>query len=813
MLRLIYLITAMAVSAVTTMVYGQTEAAAITITGTIISEKNEASNNTIIYLMDSSNKTIIKTETPAENGNFLFENVTAGTYLIKISENGKQLYLGEPFSANQSTELKTITLSAATSAINEVVITKTKPYIERQDGKMILNVESAIGSTGTSAFEVLEKAPGVNVDSNDNISLRGKTGILIQIDGKPTPMSGSNLANYLRGIPSGAIDKIEFITNPSAKYDAAGSAIINIKMKKEKKAGVNGSVSSSYGQGKYPKTNNNMSLNHGGKKLNLFGSYSFAYREGFNNLILDRNFYEGENFNGKYEQDNYLKMNFRNHIGRIGADYTLNDKHSFGIIVNKVSNRFDPTGKNYSSVFDETNAQVSRFETDNRSKDNWHNQSLNLNHKFVIDTLGTEWTTDFDYANYGNDTKQNFTTRYFNPDNTFSQIPYLLHGDLAGDLNIFSLKTDYVTTLKNKLKVESGLKSSYVKADNNLAFYDISTGNPEFDATKSNHFIYKENINAAYANFSKGLGKWNFTLGLRVENTNITGHQLVGNTSVSDSYTQLFPSAFASYSFNEKNSLELNYSRRIQRPSYDQLNPFKFYLDPTTYKEGNPYLEPQTTHSLELTHVLNQKIYTTLSFSRTNDNITETISPSPTEEKVTIQSNKNLAYVDIYSLAFIIPVPVTKWWDTTNNLNFYVGSYNGTVANTTLSNAGNFTWNVNSANKFKLGNGFFAELTAEYRAKERYAFDLIEPIWFVNTGLQKKFKNTSSLKLAMNDVFNTNNIQATVKYTGYKETFDVSRDTRVITLSYTYNFGKATNMARKRTGGADDIKQRAGSNG
>lgn len=811
MIRIILFLMLFCLSTMASIVYGQELASEkYSISGSVLSEKNNIAVDAVVYLMNAADNALVKTETSDVAGKFVFENVSEGRYLIKVSENGNSKYVGNAFEVNQNTNLPAIVLETQIQQLDEVVITKVKPYIERKDGVMILNVESSIGATGSSAFEVLEKAPGVNVDNNDNISLRGKGGIMVQIDGKMTQMSGTNLANYLRGIPSGNIEKIEFITNPGSKYDAAGSAIINIKMKKDKRKGTNGSISTAYGQGKYPKSNNNFSLNHRNKSVNVFGNYSFAYREGFNELLLKRKFYDNGTFTGAYDQDNYLKMDFRNHIGRAGADFYVNPKHTLGIVANVVSNKFNPTGKNVSDVYDASDSKVSRFETNNNSRDNWHNHSINLNHKYAIDTLGTELTTDFDYANYGNKTKQNFTTRYYDLNNAEFQNPYLLFGDIAGDLNIYALKTDFVTTLKNKIKIESGLKSSYVKADNNLGFFDISTGIPVFDPTKSNHFIYKENINAVYLNGSKTFGKWNTYLGFRVENTNITGEQLVDNTSFKNSYTQLFPSAFVSYTFNEKNSLEFNYSRRISRPSYDQLNPFKFFLDPTTYKEGNPYLRPQTTHSFEITHVFNQKIYSTLNFSRTTDNITEVIAPSENDQQLTVQTNKNLSTADIYGLFMIMPLEITKWWSNNNSLNFYYGSYSGTVANTTLENQGNFTFNCNSVNSFKLGKGYSAELTGNYRAREVYAFMDVDPIWFVNVGFQKKFKN-SSLKLAVNDVFDTNKTTADTEFKDYHENFKVRRDVRVATLSYTYNFGSGQNMQRRRTGGADDIKQRAGS--
>jgi outer membrane beta-barrel protein len=808
MLKLIYTLALLISSAYFSWVFGQGSfSEKYTIKGSFTTENPSA---VIISLQDASDA-LVKTESIDEKGDFTFENIAAGDYSILITSNGKTAYQGKPFNVTANVNLGLLTAEKETH-LEEVTVTKAKPYIERSEGKMILNLDSNIGATGSSAFEVLEKAPGVSIDNNDNISLRGRGGIQIQIDGKPTPMSGTTLVNYLKGIPSGIIDKIEFITNPSAKYDASGSSVINIKMKKEKKAGTNGSITSAYGQGRYPKSNSSLSLNHREKKWNTFGTYSFAYREGFNKLILDRKFYENGNLTGAYEQDNFFKINFRNHILRAGADYFANPKHTFGIVVSAVSNKFNPYGKNYSDVFDENDTRVSRFETVNNSRDNWHNQSVNLNYKFAIDTTGTQLVTDFDYASYGNKARQHFTTKYLDLNNAEFQDRYLLDGDLRGDLNLFSLKSDFTAILKDKTKLETGAKSSLVNADNNLKFYDASSGVPVFDDTKSNHFIYEENINAAYVNLTKEFSKkWSGYLGLRVENTNVTGKQLVDNSHFKNDYTQVFPSALLSYAMNDNNSFELNYSRRIDRPSYEQLNPFKFFLDPTTYKEGNPYLKPQTTHSLDFTHILNQKIFTTLSFSRTADNITGVIAPSDDNPEITVQTDKNLNNVDIVGLFSILPFEITKWWSCNNSLNFYYGFYSGTIADTPIDNRGNFTFNMNAVHTFKMKNGYSAELTGNYRAREIYAYMNVDPIGYVNLGFQKKFKNRSSLKLAINDVFLTNGTTAVTQFSGYHENFKVTRDTRTAVLSYTYNFGSGNGPQPRRSGGAEDIKQRAAS--
>lgn len=769
-------------------------------------------SDVIVQLIKQKDSSLVKTEFTDEKGEFIFSGIDIGNYFIQTTLINYPKYKSAVFALTENTVLPTITLNKNTTNLNEVIIEHKKPFIEREHGKVIMNVESSINSAGSSAFELLEKSPGVTINSTDNIAYKGRQGIMVQIDGKPTPMTGSDLANYLRGIPSSAIDKIEFIANPSAKYDASGSSIINIKLKKDKRLGTNGSITASYGQGVYPKTNEGINFNHREKKVNVFGSYNYAYRKGFNHLVLDRDFYNTDTLTGSFVQDNYLLFPVRNHIGRAGADFFMNDKNTFGIVLNGLSTKFNPVGENVSDVYDYNNQKASSFRTSNRSRDNWYNYSANLNYKHIFDSTGTELTTDVDYAHFGNNTEQNFTTRYYNlAGNEFKPF-YLLYGDVHGGLDIYSIKSDLIKPLKNDAKIETGVKSSYVVADNNLAFYDQSSGQNVYDSTKSNHFIYKENINAAYITFSKEYKKWSTQLGLRCEHTHVTGEQIVYNTRFDTNYVQLFPSGFLGYKINDKNALELTYSRRIMRPSYNQLNPFKFFLDPSTYKEGNPYLKPQTTQGFEFSHVYKQKIYTTLAFGRTINNITEVLAPSQNALNTTVQTNINLGKVDVYSLGVSMPLKIKKWWSINSDLNIYYAAYSGNVANTPINNVGKPTFNFNWVNNFAINKTTSAELSGNYRWREIYAYDLINPIWFVSVGVQKRFwDNKALLKFNFTDIAFTNKITANVEFSNYKEHFSVTRDTRVATLLFTYKFGN-NNVApsRRKAGGADDVKQRAG---
>lgn len=784
----------------------------LSLSGTVDSGKNRQLE---INLLDSGNQ-LVKTELADEEGNFSFSDLAMGNYFIKINRNGAEVYTSETIPLTVNTTLPLISLNEKT--IEGVTITKTKPYIERQDGKMILNVENSIASTGNSAFEVLEKAPGVKVDNNDNISLRGKGNLLVQIDGKNTPMTGTDLANYLRGIPSASVEKVEFITNPSSKYDAAGTAIINIRLKKDQRKGTNGSITSSLGTGKYIKNNNNFNINHRNKKVNLFANYSFAYREFFNHLMLDRNFYNDNNvFQKAYVQDNFLKMNFRNHIAKAGMDYYLNDKNIIGFSAGYISNRFDPKSNNETLILDNNFQPSGTSNTESNNRDHWKNVSFNVNHKLTLDSLGSEMVTDLDYINYSNTSLQNFITRSFDvggnllPSSLINPNPYNLTGDLSGNLNIYSFKSDLTKVFPNNWKLETGIKTSFVKADNDLQFFNASSGIQEPDYSKTNHFIYKENINAVYGNVIKNWDKFKVNFGLRVENTNITGNQITTQQVNKKNYTQLFPSAVFSYDLNDKNTVELNFSRRITRPTYRQLNPFKFYLDLTTYQAGNPDLNPQTTMNYELTYSLKNKYFATLSYSKTKNNITDVLKPTVENGNiVVVQANENLTSASYYGLNVIAPVKVTKWWDMNNNANFYYGSYTGNISGTAIKNQGNFTFDINSINSFKLGNGFSAELTGNYKAKEVYAYMFLKPMWSLNIGAQKKFKNNSTLKFSFNDIFFTSNPEAENIYANYVENFVVRRDTRVATLSYTYNFGSGKSGQPRKTGGAEDLKQRVG---
>ncbi|MBB6612704.1 TonB-dependent receptor [Pontibacter sp. Tf4] len=784
-----------------------------------------------VLLLHAADSSLVKGALSEESGSFMFDGIAAGKYRVVASMVGYARIMTPVLNITETSgtvQLDNLVLQQNSTALSEVVVEGQRPLIEQHLDKTVLNVENSIAAAGNTALEVLEKAPGVTIDQNDNIAMRGRSGVIVMIDGKQVPMTGAELANVLRGLSANSVEKIELITNPSSKYDAAGnSGIIDIKLKRDKSLGTNGSVSSSFGYGEKFKTNQGLQLNHRAKKLNVFGSYNYVYRDDFTRLDIYRNFLDNDkNITGTYDQRNRFDFQFSTHNIRAGADYFISPKTIVGLVASGYYTGIDRTNLNHGDGLDRQGNIDSTFITTADAGHDRQNQGINLNLKHTIDTTGREISADIDYIVYQNVDFQDFDTRTYTPEGTLKRSPDLLYGTLDGKLTIQSAKADYAQPLNSiNGRLEAGLKSSLVRADNNLEFYDRSNGGNVFDTDKSNHFLYDENINAAYLNASGKWDKVSLQLGLRVENTIAEGEQLAEvvdevERNLDRNYTQLFPSAFLGYNVSKKHDLGVSLSRRINRPSYNQLNPFKNYLDPSTYSSGNPYLDPETSYNFELTHTFDQRIVTKLSYSYTTDAIVQVLQPveetnaedPEKSSKIVKQSFENLPRFDYYALSVTLPFSVGNWFNSVNNGTVFYSLYRGNLANTELRN-GQPSFSINSNNNFTMGKGWSAELVGVYRTAEAYAFMDIEPIWFASAGVQKQFwDKKASLKLNVSDIFYTNKTIGHTFTESYTETFHQSRDSRVATLSFSYRFGKSqVAPSRRRTGGAEDEKNRAGS--
>jgi len=786
----------------------------------VLNQQQQPIENATAELLRSKDSSLVKTALSDKSGLAEFENIPFGSYFIKTSlvNYEKQFSATVILSAEQSSlTVADAVLQLSVTQLKAIEVTGRKPFIQRLSDRIVVNVDNSVINAGSSAFDVLERSPGILIDANDNISMRGRSGVIIMIDGKPSPMSGADLVNYLRSLPSNAIERIDLITNPSSKYDAAGNAgIIDIRMKKDQRYGTNGSVTTGYGQGVYPKANAGINFNHRNKAMNLFGGYNYAYRMNLNHLLLDRNFFSNGQFTGKDEKDNYTKIPLELNTFRIGADFFPSKKTIFGFVVNSNINSVRPFNNNSSVVIDQSKQPIFTFNTQTRNRHKNKNAVANFNFKHTFDSTGKELTADVDLGYFSSNNFSSVNTQYYQLNGTPLQPDYILDSYQKGNLKLATVKADYVNPLKKKARLEAGFKTSFVKTDNDALFYNMSSGTPEDDVNKTNHFYYDENINAAYLNYKKEYQKIDFQIGLRAENTNVKTKQVKGNITWDSSYTQLFPSAFLNYKLKENQTIGVSVSRRIDRPNYSQLNPFLFLIDVTTYSTGNPSLLPQFTWSYELNYTV-KNINLTLGYSHTknNQNIVITrfkdVFPNiPSDDNVTVQIPVNLSSSDYIGLTVAAPVRINRWWNMMNNANIFYNHFNGNLAGTALNN-GKMVASLSTNQTFTLKKGWTAEMNVNYNSGGQYGFMVTRPQWGIGAGVQKTlWKGKGQVRFNITDIFWTNLPRATITYNNYIEYWRAYRETRVANLSFTYRFGNnKVQQARRRALGSEEERQRA----
>lgn len=767
-----------------------------------------------ISLLKSKDSSLVKVAFTDKEGNFSIENVKEGAYLILATSIGHSKIYSKVFiisSEKLSENVGMLQLVPADKNLTGVTVVSKKPFIERKADRTIVNVDAAISNTGSTALEVLEKAPGVTVDKDGNISLKGKQGVMIMVDGKQTYLSGPELTNMLRNMSSNQLDQIEIMTNPSAKFDASGrSGIINIKTKKNKQKGFNGSASAAYTQGIYSKTSNSLNLNYKNGKVNLFSTFSGNYRNGYQELDIYRRYTNNDKTTkAVFEQNSFSSRHNGNYNTKIGADFYVSKKTTLGVVITGTTNPRSDNGENTSYLKSATNVIDSIVQAKSSEHSKWKNAGINFNFRHVFDSTGRELTADADYLRYKSNKSQNFYNTSYTPQWALKTSDNLV-GELPSDIKIYSAKIDYSHPLKKGAKIETGIKSSFVETDNTAGYYNIvgEVKSPDYD--KTNRFDYKENINAAYFNFNKEIKKWSIQTGLRLENTNYEGKQF-GNPMKKDSafknsYTSLFPTFFVGYNPTEKNQFSFSYGRRINRPDYEDLNPFLFFLDKYTYGAGNPFLKPMYSHVLEASHTFKQVLTTTLNYSYTKDLFSEIFRQ---EGFATIVSQGNYGLMNDASISVNAQIPVEKWW----NMNVYTeakyNQFKGLLYGDDVDiHATTFLANIN--NQFKFKNGWSAELSGWYRTKGIEGQIAIKSLGQLTTGVQKQIlKNKGTLKLNINDVLNSRNPRGDINFQNTEARFRQHQDNRTATLSFSYRFGKPIKGLQKRkTGGAGTEQNR-----
>jgi iron complex outermembrane recepter protein len=774
-----------------------------------------------ISLLKAKDSSLVKATYSDKDGSFSFENVKDGKYLVLATSVGHTKVYSKPIevTGGAAVTVGMLQLLPEDKSMKTVTVVSKKPFIEHRLDKTIVNVDAGISNAGSTALDVLEKSPGVSVDKDGNISLKGKQGVKVFIDGKISFLSGAELASLLRNMQATQMDQLEIMTNPSAKYDASGNAgVINIKLKKTKTAGFNGSITAGFGigQGGFPKTTEGVNFNYRKNKLNLFGSLNHNYRENYQTININRKFRDKntKELLGIFDQQAIINRVSQSRSARVGIDYSISKKTTIGALVSGFADPEDFSNTNNTFLKDKNGVTESRTYATNDTKNFWKNISGNINFRHVFDSTGRELTADADYSHYSSSSKQALGNYYFDADNIKTGPSDTLLGNIPSTITIYSAKADYSQNLKGNAKFEAGIKFSSVKTDNNARYDSLINNIPVADMGRTNHFVYDEQIQAAYVNVSKSLSKkWDAQMGLRLENTTSNGKQLTTGQRFTRNYTQLFPTAYVSYKMNEKNTFSLNYGRRIERPDYADLNPFYFFLDKYTYQTGNPELRPQFSHNIELSHSFKGFLNTTLNYYKATDLINDVFEQNEaTRETFVIKSN--IASQQQIGLAVSAGFAVGKKINVNLYSNLSNNRFKGFINNSNVDISNSYI-ESNASLQLDMGKGWKSELSGFYRTKALEGVMVINALGSLNAGISKAvLKNKGTIKLGFRDILWTQKGTGTAQYAYIDTKFSQQRDSRQVALNFNWRFGKGKAQAPKRKiGGADEEKGRVKSGG
>ena len=792
------------------------------ISGVVKDEQGKAIQSATISLLKASDSSLVKVAVSNKDGKYEFNEIKAGQYFVSASSVGYAKAISKSVDTKGNAEISTITLIQNSKDLGAVTVSAQRPFVETKLDKTVVNVDASPTSAGSTALDILEKSPGIMVDNDGNISLKGKQGVIVMMDGKQTYLSASDLANLLKNMPASALDQIEIMTNPSSKYDASGnSGIINIKTKKGKNNGFNGSIMVGATSSIYtvdgttyllPKSQNSINFNYRKNKINFFGNYNPNFFRGRGTLTFENRFLDdNENITGYNNTETRFKFGNNNHTLKLGLDWYTDKNNVLGIVLNGFTFKGHPTPVTIADLSDADHNPESRLisNTDNDIK--FQNAGINLNWKHTFDTTGRELTADFDYVLYDNVSDMVLTTAYYNNLLQPTSTSYL-RGHLPSNIDIYTFKSDYTHPFKGG-KIEAGVKFSYVKNDNGVNYEKLVGDKWEVDNLRSNHFIYDENINAAYVNYNKQIKKWTLQAGLRVENSIAHGNQVVTNQKFKKDSTNLFPTAFASYAADKNNTFTLSYGRRITRPNYQDLNPFTYFLDTLSYRRGNIYLRPQYTHNIELSHSFMGKYITTINYNTTDDVISQLIKPEP-NSKIRYLTPDNVAKFDNIGVSITAPITFAKWWNANFFTNVFNNHYKGVYDNIKVDMS--FTsFMINITNNFTISKGFTAELSGFYRHKGVNNLTVMDPIYQMSLGLQKQvMKGKGTVRLNVRDPFAWQEFSGLNKYGQVDGNFHFHPDSRQVTATFTWRFGtNGQNNQPRRSSSSQDEQSRVGGAG
>ncbi|WP_123847741.1 outer membrane beta-barrel protein [Chitinophaga lutea] len=680
-----------------------------------------------------------------------------------------------------------------TLQLKGVTVEGRKPFITMKAGKMVLDVAASPLSAGQHVLEILQLAPGVQVDAQGKISLNGKS-VTVYIDDRPSYLSADALKALLTGKQGHSIDKIELISNPSARYDASGGALINIRLKKEKGMGTNGTLTLGAGMGAHLRTSNGVFVQHRSKKTTVYGGYDFSRQQ---RAMAAQTWRTAKGFRIGGDENGTTVT--QNHQLRAGIDHMLNTRTTAGIAVNGMYADQDSRRTSTAAFFSKQAAADSVLTASTRGDGGFFTPAVNAYLKTRLDSTGRELSFNGDYYTFSRRRNNLFDTRTENGE------AYTLEEHSPQLIRIGALSADY----KHPSRIgqfDAGLKTIFIKTDNDTRWQQATAGGWVNDAGKTNHFIYKEWIAAGYLNYSRDWQKWSLQGGLRLENTSTNGRSLTSGESFRRQYVRLFPNVAIKHSLNAGNELSLSYRKSINRPSYAYVNPFLTFENKYAYFRGNPDLGPEMAHNAELTHSFKNTLFTTISYMRYNGVVSQ-IYEQDEKSRILYSTYANLRYSEWYFLGVSYNKQFTSWWS--NNTSLQGGYIRYRFDSTALqpSVPGFFFSTVNA---FSIPDVCNVQAAFSYSSRVASGLQEMKSYWGLNIGVQRSiWRKRADIKLNMTDIFRTMQQGNISDYNGVRVKSESYNDNRTVTLTFVYRFGhKDVRSVRARRSGIEQEQNR-----
>lgn len=784
-----------------------------TLSGSLIDEADVTIPFATVAVMKAKDSTVVTGSTTDIDGNFEFKAPKPGDYILRFSAIGYSSTFSSRFQVENtgfSRDFGTVLMKEESTMLNEVMIETWRPRITMEGGNLNVRVEGTPLAAGSTAFEVLSRAPGVVVDQEGNFQLNGKGGVTILIDGRLTYLSEQELKTLLEGMSAENIESIEVITNPSAKYDAEGSSgILNIKLKKNTLSGLNGSIYGGYKYNEIHGYNTGASLNYKKGKWNSFLTMELR-RTG---RVRDQYFERGFKANGVptafLAQDAIDHKTFLTPNLRLGTDYSISENHTLGVMADLTYREMENNWNSNGSLNDLLASETTDIVALNNIQEDFTNKRLNVHYDAKLDTTGTTLSANLDYVSLNKESGSSFHNTYsFNQSNT-EQVEQLFSNSIS-DYEIFSARLDFSTSLSERSGLELGLKASDVVSKSDLDFFIQEDGSRNLDPSRSNNFRYEENIYAAYASFNARLSdKFGLTAGLRLEQTEAKGISATMDQTDDREYLELFPSISLEQTVSSNYKLNYSYNRRILRPDYDRLNPFIFYIDPYTYINGNPDLRPQFTNSFQVAQTFFGKYNLMMRYDMIDDFIGEVPMQNP-ETSETAFAIRNMENYTSLSATLVAPFQILPEWNTTNTIlvadNRYDININGVEAENDQ-----IYYMFQSTHRINLPSDLSLELNAQYQGPVAYGLYRIDDRFGMDLGVKKSFMNERlDVSLSATDIFKTKDVNGGSEFNGNTTYIANYMGDRSINLNIRYNLTGEKSQAQARPKDLEELNRAGG---